>query len=448
MDPCPFVRLTVESLALKLPFASRPAGPGVHPSTSPCFCKIRLHNFSPQTTPLPLYASDDVSAAAAASPTSSSFSSASGAAASSSGAVLFQLDPATLSRLPKSAALEVAVYTGRMGATCGFRSGKLLGRFRVDLDLSGAETRACVYHNGWTKIGKHGGEEEKEKERKPSARLHLLVRSESEPRFVFQFGGEPECSPVVFQIQGNIRQPVFTCKFTAPRSLQLDYTNTSSGWMMGSSYRTEKERYGRERKGWRVMIFDLSGSPVAAASMTTPFVPSPGLDRVSRSNPGAWLILRPNGFSDNNAWKPWARLEAWREKRPIDALGYKLELITDSSGPAYGHPIAESQLSVHKGGLFCIDGRSAAVGVRDGLASASPAGSASVAGFVMGATVEGEGKVSKPTVEVGTQHVACMGDAALFVALSAAVDLSMDACRLFSHKLRKELSCDRQDSIS
>jgi hypothetical protein len=37
-----------------------------------------------------------------------------------------------------------------------------------------------------------------------------------------------------------------------------------------------------------------------------------------------------------------------------------------------------------------------------------------------------------------------MADVAVFVALSAAVDLSMDACKLFSHKLRKEL-CQGQD---
>ncbi|KAK3219145.1 hypothetical protein Dsin_013115 [Dipteronia sinensis] len=39
-----------------------------------------------------------------------------------------------------------------------------------------------------------------------------------------------------------------------------------------------------------------------------------------------------------------------------------------------------------------------------------------------------EGKVSKPVVQVGAQHVTCMADAALFVALSAAIDLCMDTC--------------------
>ncbi|KAL0011324.1 hypothetical protein SO802_006432 [Lithocarpus litseifolius] len=49
MDPCPFVRLTVGNLALKIPIASKPARFVVHPSSSPCFCKIKLKKFSLQT---------------------------------------------------------------------------------------------------------------------------------------------------------------------------------------------------------------------------------------------------------------------------------------------------------------------------------------------------------------------------------------------------------------
>lgn len=57
----------------------------------------------------------------------------------------------------------------------------------------------------------------------------------------------------------------------------------------------------------------------------------------------------------------------------------------------------------------------------------------------MSSTVEGTGKCSKPEVEVGVHHVTCTEDAAAFVALAAAMDLSMDACRSFNQKLRKEL---------
>ncbi|KAK8523206.1 hypothetical protein V6N13_113160 [Hibiscus sabdariffa] len=418
MDPCPFVRLIVESLALKLPRPTKPAGAGVYPTATPCFCKLRLKNlnFPSQTALLPL------SNGAADSPPES-FTSAPG----------FHLDALTIRRVSgKPVTVCVEVYTGRMGVTCGVSSGKLVGSVQVTVDLGVSQTRPAVFQDGWMKVG-NGLD-------KPTAKLHLMVRAEPDPRFVFQFGGEPECSPIVFQIQGNIRQPVFSCKFSADRSrsrsLPPNFSNKNRGWMR--TLAGEKEKQGRERKGWMIMIYDLSGSPVAAASMITPFVPSPGTDRVSRSNPGAWLILSPHGFSVSS-WKPWGRLEAWREKGPVDGLGYKFELVTEN-GPSNGIPIAESTMNVKKGGLFCIDKKVS----RPTLTSLkSP-----VKGFVMGSTVEGEGKVSKPMVQVGIQHVTCMADAALFIALSAAIDLSMDACRLFSRKLRKELCHDKQDSSS
>ncbi|GMH03350.1 hypothetical protein Nepgr_005189 [Nepenthes gracilis] len=417
MDPCPFARLIVESLALKLPSTTKPAGSGVHPSTTPCYCKIKLKGFPSQTALLPLSST----ATTDTSPPDSTTSSAG-----------FHLDPAALCRISsRPVTLRVSVYTGRMGRTCGISSGKLLGRIHVFMDIRVAESKPIAFQSGWLKLGKEP------EYQKAQAKLHIVVRSEPDPRFVFQFGGEPECSPVVFQIQGNIRQPVFTCKFSSERnsrsrSLPHNFTvNTTAtkGWMRSLS--GERERPARERKGWMIMIYDLSGSPVAAASIITPFVPSPGSDRVSRSNCGAWLILRPDGLSVSS-WKPWGRLEAWRERGAVDGLGYKFELATEN-GSATGIPIAEATMSVRKGGNFFIDGRNSRW--------QSPA----VRGFVMGSTVEGEGKVSKPSVQVGAQHVTCMADAALFIALSAAIDLSMDACRLFSHKLRKELCYGDRD---
>ncbi|XP_071723382.1 uncharacterized protein [Rutidosis leptorrhynchoides] len=415
MDPCPFVRLIIESLSLKLPQATKPAGSGIHPSTTPCFCKIKIKSFPSQTTILPLSNDDSPPESATSAPG-------------------FHLDAAAIRRLSGAPlSLQVSVYTGRMGRTCGFSSGELLGRVGVVVDLAGVESgQSCVFQNGWMKLGN-----------KPStARIHIVVRSEPDPRFVFQFGGEPECSPVVFQIQGNnIRQPVFSCKFSADRNsrsrlVPTDNNSNSRGWIRSLS--DKKDRQGKERKGWMVMIHDLSGSPIAAASMIMPFVPSPGTDRVSRSNPGAWLILRPNEVSPTASWKPWGRLEAWRERGPIDGLGYNFELVTDNNGRI---TIAESTLSMKKGGQFCIDSSSQIM--RDSSISCPI-----INGFVMGSSVEGEGQISKPTVQVGVQHVTCMADAALFVALSAAIDLSMDACRLFSRKLRKELCHDEQDYLS
>ena len=65
----------------------------------------------------------------------------------------------------------------------------------------------------------------------------------------------------------------------------------------------------------------------------------------------------------------------------------------------------------------------------------------------MSATVEGGGRCSRPEVEVGVGHVACAEDAAAFVAVAAAVDLSVDACRPFSEKLRKELRRQRSEEF-
>lgn len=83
----------------------------------------------------------------------------------------------------------------------------------VDLAFNGSEMRPIVFQAGWVKLG-----HETDTTPLGSAKLHLVVRSEPDPRYVFQFGGEPECSPVVFQIQGSIRQPVFSCKFSADRN--------------------------------------------------------------------------------------------------------------------------------------------------------------------------------------------------------------------------------------
>ncbi|CAO2817716.1 unnamed protein product [Amaranthus hypochondriacus] len=440
MDPCPFVRLTVGNLALKVPVQSKPVRTVIHPTSSPCFCKIKLKNFPPQTAVIPYI------------PSETNFPDASSYAAT------FHLSKDDINKLAGKSIfagkllLKISIFTGRTGATCGVKNtGRLLGKVSVPLNLKGCESRAMVFHNGWICVGKEGKESS-------ASQFHLNVRADPDPRFVFQFDGEPECSPQVFQIQGNIRQPVFTCNFSFrnsdrhhQRSRSLDQ-GSGRGWL--SSFGSERERPGKERKGWSITVHDLSGSPVAAASMVTPFVASPGSDRVSRSNPGSWLILRPG----EGTWKPWGRLEAWRERGSNDGLGYKFELIPDMSANA-GVVLAESTLNTSKGGKFSIDlglspvnngsgsHRGSRVSGSPGCSPRRKSGDfgtglwpySAYRGFVMSALVEGEGKCSKPTVEVGVQHVTCTEDAAAYVALAAAVDLSIDACRLFSQKLRKEL---------
>ncbi|GLT65218.1 hypothetical protein SLA2020_376620 [Shorea laevis] len=442
MDPCPFVRLTVGNLALKMPVATKPASSVVHPSSSPCFCKIKLKSFPLQTAAVPYIPSENQFP-------DNQFQTT---------AATFHLSKADLHRLAAKSifggklSLKIAIYTGRTGVACGVNSGRLLGKVSVPLNLTGVESKPCVFHNGWISVGK-------EPAKGSTAQVYLNIKAEPDPRFVFQFDGEPECSPQVFQIQGNIRQPVFTCKFSFrntgdrnQRSRSLPSVSSSRGWL--TSFGSERERPGKERKGWSITVHDLSGSPVAAASMVTPFVASPGTDRVSRSNPGSWLILRPG----DGTWKPWGRLEAWRERGSSDGLGYRFELTPDMSGAAI--VLAESTLSSSKGGTFVIDLGGGSNGRATPANSASPVCSPRSSGdfgyglwpfcvyrgFVMSARVEGEGKCSRPCVEVSVQHVNCTEDAAAFVALAAAVDLSMDACRLFSQRLRKEL-CNQQDLL-
>ncbi|XVE48644.1 hypothetical protein DITRI_Ditri01bG0018500 [Diplodiscus trichospermus] len=467
MDPCPFVRILVGNLALKFPVSSKPSLSRIHASSSPCYCKIKLKNFPHQVATIPFFQSQEDNNSQNPE-TNGSFQKPLAACFSLSKPQIDRI----ISKVGSSYKLSIEVYADPNGSSCGLTtSGKFLGRVTVPLDLRGAESKPSIVHNGWIALGhsrKNGS----------SAELCLTVRTEPDPRFVFQFDGEPECSPQVFQVQGSVKQAVFTCKFgfrnSSDRNLgsrsSLPESKNSRNWL--PSLKTDKDQSSKERKGWSVTIHDLSGSPVAMASMVTPFVPSSGSDKVSRSNPGAWLILRPGC----GTWKPWGRLEAWREPGFTDALGYRFDLFHDDiAATGTTTTVATSTISTKVGGKFTMDmttniatpsispqsscdfGSESCPGSRPGSGSGSDFGfGASLSplaqslcrgGFVMSSTVEGVGKCSKPEVEVGVQHVTCTEDAAAFVALAAAMDLSMDACRSFSQKLRKELRQQTQNFV-
>lgn len=188
-------------------------------------------------------------------------------------------------------------------------------------------------------------------------------------------------------------------------------------------------------------IHDLSGSAVAAAFITTPFVPSSGCDWVARSNPGAWLIVRPDVFRPES-WLPWGKLEAWRERGVRDSIFCRFHLL--SEGQDGGELLmSEMLINAEKGGEFFIDTDRQ---VREGAATPIPSPQSSgdfaslspaVGGFVMSCRVQGEGKSSKPLVQLAKRHVTCVEDAAIFMALAAAVDLSIEACRPFRRRIRK-----------
>lgn len=446
MDPCPFVRIVIGNLALRV--AKTGAGTG-NTATAGNFCqsRIKLKGFPTQ-----------VSAVSVNSLDSDPIESRVHACFSFRKLDFDKLVEKSMGKVGSGCSLKIEVCTvkGGSGSTCGWKKGKLLGYVLVQLDLKAVETsvannKACVIQSGWFPVSGTGAA--------AGSQLHVNVKAEPDPRFVFHFDREPECSPQVFQVNGNVRQPVFTCEFgfrsCGERNLRsrssFSEQNITTG-CFGTSFTASKEQQPvKERKGWSITIHDLSGSPVAAASMVTPFVASPGTDKVSKSNPGAWLILRPG----HGTWKPWGRLEAWRERS--GDLGYRFELIPDGSIDTI--TLANSTISTKNGGKFSIDIATGATpmtspnssfdlssgsGSGSGSEPGSTSGSGSWAhllyrGFVMSSTVEGNGKCSKPEVEVGVQHVTCTEDAAAFVALAAALDLSMDACKSFSQKLRKEL---------
>jgi hypothetical protein len=148
-----------------------------------------------------------------------------------------------------------------------------------------------------------------------------------------------------------------------------------------------------------MMIHDLLGSLVSCVSMITPFAPSPGSKWVTKSDLGAWIIMRPDS---DGTWKPRGRLKAWREPGYSKVVGYCFKVLPANADPV---TIAGYTINSKHGGKFTIDL------TFDVTPTSSPRGSAG----------------SDSDLEVGEKHVTCKEDAALFVALAAAIDLSMDA---------------------
>lgn len=106
--------------------------------------------------------------------------------------------------------------------------------------------------------------------------------------------------------------------------------------------------------------------------------------------------------------------------------------------------MSEIFLNAEKGGEFYIDvdRQAQASGATTPVSSPRRSGdltvlSPVVGGFVMSCRVQGEGRISKPSVQLAMRHVSCAEDAAIFMALAAAVDLSIEACRPFHRKLSR-----------
>ncbi|KAK2967249.1 hypothetical protein RJ640_016041 [Escallonia rubra] len=422
MDPQAFIRLSVDSLGLRVPgTALNAAKSGVPALSSPCLCEIRLRGFPVQKTSVPFVSSLE------ATPDSHTIASS------------FYLEESDLKALlapgcfyASHACLEVNVFTGRKGSHCGVGvKRQQIGTFKLEVGPEWGQGKPAILFSGWIGIGKS-----KQDHGKPGAELHLRVKLDPDPRYVFQFEDETKLSPQIVQLQGHIKQPIFSCKFSQDRVSQVDPLSNYWSTPVDSS---DKETL-RERKGWKVKIHDLSGSAVAAAFITTPFVPSTGCDWVARSNPGAWLIVRPDACMPES-WLPWGKLEAWRERGIRDSICCRFHLL--SEGQEGGELLmSEILISAEKGGEFFIDTdrqvRASATPLPSPQSSGDYAAlSPAVAGFVMSCRVQGEGKSSKPLVQLAMRHVTCVEDAAIFMALAAAVNLSIEACRPFRRRIRR-----------
>ncbi|KAB1220139.1 hypothetical protein CJ030_MR3G006629 [Morella rubra] len=250
------------------------------------------------------------------------------------------------------------------------------------------------------------------------------------------------CSFGYISLTGKPLSETVVVDGTLLRAIEVSQVDPLSTYWSGSTDSSDLETARRERKGWKVKIHDLSGSAVAAAFITTPFVPSTGCDWVARSNPGAWLIVRPD-ICRPESWQPWGKLEAWRERGIRDSVCCRFRLLSEGQeGPEL--LISEIFINAEKGGVFFIDTDRQMRAAEAASPIPSPQSSGDFAalgpvigGFVMSCRVQGEGKISKPLVQLAMRHITCVEDAAIFMALAAAVDLSIEACRPFRRKIKR-----------
>ncbi|KAK4729685.1 hypothetical protein R3W88_022673 [Solanum pinnatisectum] len=397
MNPQAFIRLSIGSLGLRVPgITLNGAKSGRSALSFPCVREIRLRGFPVQTAIIPLVSSPETT------PDANNIASSFYLQESDLKALLA---PGCL--LKHHACLEIVVFTGHNESHFGIGIKRQhIGTFKLEVVPEWGNERPVILFNGWIHIGKN-----KWLNGIAGAELHLRVKLDPDPRYIFQFEDKTKLSPQIIQLQGTIKQPIFSCKFSQDGVSPRD--PLSNFW--SSSFDGSELDIGKREER------------MESAFITTPFVPSTGCDWVARSNPGAWLIVRSD-VCRPESWHPWGKLEAWRERGIRDSICCRFHLITE------GHELgdllmSEILISAEKGGEFYIDtdkqARAASSPMHSPRGSGDFAAVSLAAGcFVMSCRVQGEGKCSKPLVQLVMRHVTCVEDVGIFVALAAAVDLS------------------------
>lgn len=203
MDPQAFIRLSIGSLGLRIPGANlNSAKSGIQALSSPCSCEIKLQGFPVQTSSIPFVSSPE------AIPDTHSIASS------------FYLEESDLKALlapgcfySPHACLEIAVFSGRKGSHCGVGTKRQqIGTFKLEVGPEWCEGKPVILFNGWIGIGKS-----KQESGKPGVELHLRVKLDPDPRYVFQFEDVTTLSPQIVQLRGSIKQPIFSCKFSRDR---------------------------------------------------------------------------------------------------------------------------------------------------------------------------------------------------------------------------------------
>lgn len=108
--------------------------------------------------------------------------------------------------------LQIVVYMGKQGSNCGVTVRRqVIGCLGLEIGLDQFE-KPTPLHNGWIGLRQKKGEVSKH-----GLELHLRVRLDPDPRYVFKFEDETTSSPQIVQRQGAIEQPIFSCKFVKDR---------------------------------------------------------------------------------------------------------------------------------------------------------------------------------------------------------------------------------------